>query len=303
MRIVFMGTPDFAVASLNKLVQANKNIVGVITATDKYGGRGGKKLIQSAVKKYAVEKGLKVLQPKNLKAAEFIKELQSLKADIQIVVAFRMLPEVVWNMPPNGTFNLHGSLLPQYRGAAPINWAVINGEQVTGVTTFFLQHAIDTGEIIDQKKLPIGPDDTAGIVHDNMMALGADLVLETINNIENGTITSTPQDENLVSEAPKIFKETCEINWDQSIDEVYNFVRGLSPFPTAWTTLHEKMLKIYACSNVKQPRSEDTPSIESDGKSYLRIWATDGYLDITDLQIQGKKRMAIRDFLNGYEIN
>lgn len=303
MRIVFMGTPDFAVASLNKLVQANKNIVGVITATDKYGGRGGKKLIQSAVKKYAVEKGLKVLQPKNLKAAEFIKELQSLKADIQIVVAFRMLPEVVWNMPPNGTFNLHGSLLPQYRGAAPINWAVINGEQVTGVTTFFLQHAIDTGEIIDQKKLPIGPDDTAGIVHDNMMALGADLVLETINNIENGTTTSTPQDENLVSEAPKIFKETCEINWDQSIDEVYNFVRGLSPFPTAWTTLHEKMLKIYACSKVKQPRSEDTPSIESDGKSYLRIWATDGYLDITDLQIQGKKRMAIRDFLNGYEIN
>lgn len=298
-----MGTPDFAVASLNKLVQANKNIVGVITATDKYGGRGGKKLIQSAVKKYAVEKGLKVLQPKNLKAAEFIKELQSLKADIQIVVAFRMLPEVVWNMPPNGTFNLHGSLLPQYRGAAPINWAVINGEQVTGVTTFFLQHAIDTGEIIDQKKLPIGPDDTAGIVHDNMMALGADLVLETINNIENGTTTSTPQDENLVSEAPKIFKETCEINWDQSIDEVYNFVRGLSPFPTAWTTLHEKMLKIYACSKVKQPRSEDTPSIESDGKSYLRIWATDGYLDITDLQIQGKKRMAIRDFLNGYEIN
>ena len=303
MRIVFMGTPDFAVASLDKLVQANKNIVGVITATDKYGGRGGKKLIQSAVKKYAVEKGLKVLQPKNLKAAEFIEELQSLKADIQIVVAFRMLPEVVWNMPPNGTFNLHGSLLPQYRGAAPINWAVINGEQVTGVTTFFLQHAIDTGEIIDQKKLPIGPDDTAGIVHDNMMALGADLVLETINNIENGTITSTPQDENLVSEAPKIFKETCEINWDQSIDEVYNFVRGLSPFPTAWTTLDEKMLKIYSCSKVKEPRSEDTPSIESDGKSYLRIWANDGYLDITDLQIQGKKRMAIRDFLNGYQIN
>lgn len=302
MRIVFMGTPDFAVASLDRLVKANKNIVGVITATDKYGGRGGKKLIQSAVKKYAVEQGLKVFQPKNLKAPEFIKELQSLQADIQIVVAFRMLPEIVWNMPPKGTFNLHGSLLPQYRGAAPINWAVINGEQVTGVTTFFLQHAIDTGEIIDQKRLPIGPDDTAGIVHDNMMEIGAELVLETINNIEKGIISSIPQDENLVSEAPKIFKETCEINWDQSIDEVYNFVRGLSPFPTAWTTLDGKMLKIYSCSKVKHLRSDNTPFFESDGKSYLRIWATDGYLDVTDLQIQGKKRMAVQDFLNGYQI-
>lgn len=303
MRIVFMGTPDFAVASLDRLVKANKNIVGVITATDKYGGRGGKKLIQSAVKKYAVEHNLNVLQPKNLKSPEFIKELQALNADIQIVVAFRMLPEVVWNMPPKGTFNLHGSLLPQYRGAAPINWAVINGEQETGVTTFFLQHAIDTGDIIDQKRLVIGPDDTAGEVHDKMMHIGADLVLETINSIEISAVRSIPQDESLVSEAPKIFRETCEINLDQSIDKVYDFVRGLSPFPTAWTMLDGKMLKIYACKKVNEARKPETTVFETDGKSFLRIWADDGYLDVSDLQIQGKKRMSVRDFLNGYKIS
>lgn len=298
-----MGTPDFAVASLDRLVKANKNIVGVITATDKYGGRGGKKLIQSAVKKYAVEHNLNVLQPKNLKSPEFIKELQALNADIQIVVAFRMLPEVVWNMPPKGTFNLHGSLLPQYRGAAPINWAVINGEQETGVTTFFLQHAIDTGDIIDQKRLVIGPDDTAGEVHDKMMHIGADLVLETINSIEISAVRSIPQDESLVSEAPKIFRETCEINLDQSIDKVYDFVRGLSPFPTAWTMLDGKMLKIYACKKVNEARKPETTVFETDGKSFLRIWADDGYLDVSDLQIQGKKRMSVRDFLNGYKIS
>ena len=296
-----MGTPDFAVASLDKLVKANKNVVGVITATDKFGGRGGKKLIQSAVKKYAVEKGLKVLQPKNLKAPEFLEELRSLNADIQIVVAFRMLPVVVWDMPPKGTFNLHGSLLPKYRGAAPINWAVINGEQETGVTTFFLQHAIDTGDIIDQKSMPIDSDDTAGIVHDKMMALGAELVLETVEKIESGKVESSAQDESLVCEAPKIFRETCEINLNQSIDKVYDFVRGLSPFPTAWTVLDEKMLKIYACKKVKQARTSET-TFETDGKSYLHIWADDGYLDVEDLQIQGKRRMKIKDFLNGYKI-
>ncbi|MDG1295602.1 MAG: methionyl-tRNA formyltransferase [Saprospiraceae bacterium] len=303
MRIVFMGTPDFAVAALDKLIKAKKNIVGVITATDKFGGRGGKKLIQSSVKKYALEHDLNVLQPKNLKAPDFIKELKDLNADLQVVVAFRMLPEVVWSMPNRGTFNLHGSLLPQYRGAAPINWAVMNGEQVTGVTTFFLQHAIDTGDIISQKNLPIGADDTAGIVHDKMMHLGADLILETVEAIEKETVSSIPQDDSLVSEAPKIFKETCEINLNQSIKKVYDFVRGLSPFPTAWTTLDSKMLKIYACSKVLKERADGTSDFETDGKSYLHLWAEDGYLDITDLQIQGKKRMIIRDFLNGYTFN
>ena len=303
MRIVFMGTPDFAVAALDKLIKAKKNIVGVITATDKFGGRGGKKLIQSSVKKYALEHDLNVLQPKNLKAPEFIKELKDLNADLQVVVAFRMLPEVVWSMPNKGTFNLHGSLLPQYRGAAPINWAVMNGEQVTGVTTFFLQHAIDTGDIISQKNLPIGADDTAGVVHDKMMHLGADLILETVEAIEKETVSSIPQDDSLVSEAPKIFKETCEINLNQSINKVYDFVRGLSPFPTAWTTLDSKMLKIYACTKVLKKRADGISDFETDGKSYLHLWAEDGYLDITDLQIQGKKRMVIRDFLNGYTFN
>lgn len=305
MRIVFMGTPDFAVESLDRLVNAGFDVVGVVTATDKYGGRGGKKLIQSAVKKYAEAKGLKVLQPKNLKAEEFVSELRALKADLQVVVAFRMLPEVVWNMPPHGTLNIHGSLLPKYRGAAPINWAVIRGEKETGVTSFFLKHKIDTGNIILQSKMPIGPDDTAGDVHDKMMVLGADLLVDTVNAILNGEAKALEQDETEVTEAPKLFRETCEIDLNQDIQDVYNFVRGLSPFPTAWTMLEDKMLKIIKCKMVRVDSSESCEAVgtvDIKAKIGFKLWAQNGYLDIEELQIQGKRRMNIKDFLNGYNV-
>ena len=305
MRIVFMGTPDFAVESLDRLVNAGFDVVGVVTATDKYGGRGGKKLIQSAVKKYAESKGLKVLQPKNLKEEEFVSELRALKADLQVVVAFRMLPEVVWNMPPHGTLNIHGSLLPKYRGAAPINWAVIRGEKETGVTSFFLKHKIDTGNIILQSKMPIGPDDTAGDVHDKMMVLGADLLVDTVNAILNGEAKALEQDETEVTEAPKLFRETCEIDLNQDIQDVYNFVRGLSPFPTAWTMLEDKMLKIIKCKMVRVDSSESCEAVgtvDIKAKIGFKLWAQNGYLDIEELQIQGKRRMNIKDFLNGYNV-
>lgn len=305
MRIVFMGTPDFAVESLDRLVNAGFDVVGVVTATDKYGGRGGKKLIQSAVKKYAEAKGLKVLQPKNLKAEEFVSELRALKADLQVVVAFRMLPEVVWDMPPHGTLNIHGSLLPKYRGAAPINWAVIRGEKETGVTSFFLKHKIDTGNIILQSKMPIGPDDTAGDVHDKMMVLGADLLVDTVNAILNGEAKALEQDETEVTEAPKLFRETCEIDLNQDIQDVYNFVRGLSPFPTAWTMLEDKMLKIIKCKMVRVDSSESCEAVgtvDIKAKIGFKLWAQNGYLDIEELQIQGKRRMNIKDFLNGYNV-
>ena len=300
-----MGTPDFAVESLDRLVNAGFDVVGVVTATDKYGGRGGKKLIQSAVKKYAEAKGLKVLQPKNLKAEEFVSELRALKADLQVVVAFRMLPEVVWNMPPHGTLNIHGSLLPKYRGAAPINWAVIRGEKETGVTSFFLKHKIDTGNIILQSKMPIGPDDTAGDVHDKMMVLGADLLVDTVNAILNGEAKALEQDETEVTEAPKLFRETCEIDLNQDIQDVYNFVRGLSPFPTAWTMLEDKMLKIIKCKMVRVDSSESCEAVgtvDIKAKIGFKLWAQNGYLDIEELQIQGKRRMNIKDFLNGYNV-
>ena len=304
-----MGTPEFAVESLKALVENEYNVVGVITVPDKPAGRG-QKLKISPVKEYAVEQGLKVLQPEKLKATPFLAELGALKADLQVIVAFRMLPELVWDMPPMGTFNLHGSLLPQYRGAAPINWAVINGEKETGVTTFFLQHEIDTGNIIDQKRLPIRPNDTAGTVHDKMMVLGASLVLETVHKICEGTAATKPQDHFAeagitLKSAPKIFKEDCKINWSEPITHVHNRIRGLSPYPAAWTEITDAesktiVLKIFE-SKIIENTSKPTGSIYTDGKSTICISGNGGTLKINSLQLAGKKRMTAKEFLNGFK--
>lgn len=304
LRIVFMGTPEFAVASLDALLKAGANIVGVITAPDKASGRG-LHISQSPVKKFAVENNLHLLQPDKLKNEVFIEELKSLHADIQVVVAFRMLPEVVWNMPPMGTINLHGSLLPQYRGAAPINWAVINGEKETGVTTFKLQHAIDTGNILLQKKFPIEENDTAGTVHDKMKLIGAELLVETIKGLAAGDITEKKQtdiDEVNLKTAPKIFTETCLINFDKSVGEIYNLIRGLSPFPAAFTKLKEKILKIYFAEKETIQHNEPPGKIISDNKTFLKIACSNGYISLKDVQIEGKKRLNIQDFLRGYKI-
>ncbi len=303
MRIIFMGSPDFAVASLDKLVKNGYEIVGVITATDKRGGRGGKQLIETSVKKYAIEKGLKVLQPKNLKNPEFVEELRSLRADLQVVVAFRMLPVVVWNMPPIGTINLHGSLLPKYRGAAPIHWAVINGETETGVTTFFLQHEIDTGDVLMMEKMPIGADETTGEVHDKMMELGADVVLKSVQKIEQKDYVLVPQKNEEASKAPKLYKENCEINFDQPTDVVYNFIRGLCPFPSAWTTLDGLQLKIYKAEKELAFHQIKPGMIIANKKSYLKIATQDGFISVLELKLQGKRKMSIKDFLNGYQFS
>lgn len=295
-----MGTPDFAVPSLEILHRSGYHIVGVVTATDKYGGRGNKILIESPVKKYAMAHQIPVLQPKNLKDLEFKESLAQLSADIQVVVAFRMLPEVVWNMPPMGTLNLHGSLLPKYRGAAPIHWAVINGEKETGLTTFFLKHEIDTGDMLFQAKLPIADNETTGEVHDRMMVLGAELVLKSIQAVEQGATTLLAQDNSLVSKAPKIFTETCEINFNQSTEKVHNFIRGLSPFPTAWTMLGDQKLKIFKSTKELSPTSEPGKFV-SDNKTYIKITTLDGFVIIHDLQLQGRKRMETKAFLNGYK--
>lgn len=301
MRIVFMGTPDFAVASLDILVKNGHDIVGVVTATDKPAGRG-KHLQQSAVKKYALEHNLRVLQPEKLKAPGFLEELAALQPDLQVVVAFRMLPEVVWNLPPLGTINLHGSLLPAYRGAAPINWAVINGETETGVTTFFLQHEIDTGSIIHQAKMSIGPNETAGEVHDRMMALGAKTLLQTVNDIQAGNAQGTPQDMGgNYPHAPKIFREDCQINWDRPIDAVYNHIRGLSPYPAAWTVLDDKTLKIYRAHTEHTPYHKAPGTLDTDGKTYLRFATQGGHLYVDELQLEGKKRLGIKEFLLGWK--
>lgn len=311
LRTVFMGTPEFAVASLDALVQAGCHIVGVITAPDKAAGRG-MQLQQSAVKKYAVEKGLHILQPDKLKNPGFLEQLRSLQADLQIVVAFRMLPEAVWNMPPMGSVNLHGSLLPQYRGAAPINWAVINGEKETGVTTFKLKHEIDTGDILLQERFPIGDDETAGEVHDKMKAIGAQLLVRTVAGLAEGTLKETPQlsTGNLpageadrpetLKHAPKIFTETCRIDFSKTVNEVHNLVRGLSPFPGAFTSLDGKTLKIFRTE--KQPGSTGSAcgSFETDKKQFLKFACADGYVLVKELQLEGKKRMAVEDFLRGY---
>lgn len=309
-RIVFMGTPDFAVGSLKILIENNYNVVGVITAPDKPAGRG-QKLRRSPVKVYAEKQGLKVLQPTNLKDPSFLEELKALKADLQIIVAFRMLPEVVWNMPPIGTFNLHASLLPQYRGAAPINWAVINGEKETGVTTFFLRHEIDTGNIILQEKIEIGPDENAGSVHDRLMVVGAELVLKTVDQIISGEVKTIPQDkianEKLLKPAPKIFKNDCKIDWARTAQEIHNKIRGLSPYPAAWSEFELKdgkqlQFKIFeslmsAGSNLK------SGEILSDGKTFIEVGTGSGSIKLKRLQIAGKKQLPVQELLRGFDIN
>jgi len=309
MRIVFMGTPEFAVESLNILVENKYNVVGVITMPDKPSGRGHK-MQCSAVKQYALEHNLPVLQPEKLKEESFLDELKLLNADLQIVVAFRMLPEVVWNMPKYGTFNLHASLLPQYRGAAPINWAIINGEKETGATTFFLTHEIDTGKIILQEKIAIADTDDAGIVHDKLMSMGAEMVKKTVDLLMEGKIEGIDQSQFIHPEtelkaAPKIFKETCEIQLSWTIDKVYNFVRGLSPYPAAWIDLQfpgqsDKMtLKVF--ESEKEPEQHTLPvgTIVTDGKKFAKIAFTDGFIQLKSVQAPGKKRMDIGELLRG----
>ena len=310
LRIVFMGTPDFAVASLQALADGGYNVVGVITAPDKPAGRG-KKLSESAVKKYAVEKGLKVLQPEKLKNPVFIDELRALKADLQVVVAFRMLPEVVWNMPPLGTFNLHGSLLPQYRGAAPLNWAVMNGETKTGVTTFLLDKQIDTGKILFKREIEIGENDTVGDIHDRLMEIGARLVTETVDALAEGNVKPIPQEEFIqeksIKHAPKIFKEDCKIDWSSETEKVRNLIRGLSPYPAAWSTVvnrtteKELPVKIFFAQKVTQSEAATPGTIKTDGKTFLNVACNNGWLAISDLQLAGKKRMKIADFLRGFQ--
>lgn len=309
LRIVYMGTPEFAVESLKRLVEGGYNIVGVITMPDKPMGRHGSVLQPSPVKQYAVSQGLKVLQPEKLKNEEFVAELRSLNADLQIVVAFRMLPEVVWSMPRLGTFNLHASLLPQYRGAAPINWAVINGDTETGITTFFLKHEIDTGEIIDQVRVPIADTDNVEVVYERLMRLGGDLVLKTVDAILEGSVKTIPQEElaqvGELRPAPKIFKETCRIDWTTGVKRIYDFVRGLSPYPAAWTELYQEgsdpiMLKIFETEKLFCEHSLAPGTIVTDCKTYFKIASSDGYVNVLSLQLAGKKRMEINDFLRGY---
>ena len=306
MKIIYMGTPDFAVEPLRRLVEAGKNIVAVVTMPDKPAGRGHK--IQfSPVKEYALSVNIPLLQPVNLKDPEFVEELRSYQADLQIVVAFRMLPEIVWNMPPLGTFNLHASLLPQYRGAAPINWAVINGETETGITTFFLQHEIDTGNIIMQEKITIAPDDNAGIVHDKLMMLGADLVLKTVNQIESGNVASIPQPDGELKAAPKIFKETCRINFNTTAESVRNLVRGLAPYPAAWIELTDPAgnttnMKIYEVSKELCTPSHPAGTLVCDGKKVLKVAVQDGYIHLDQVQLAGKKRMPAADLMRGTDL-
>lgn len=306
-----MGTPDFAVESLKALEENHYNVVGVITMPDKAVGRGYKRQ-PSAVKQYALHNGLNLLQPANLKDPSFLDQLRALKADLQIVVAFRMLPEAVWSMPPLGTFNLHASLLPQYRGAAPINWALINGEKETGVTTFFLSHQIDTGRIIFREKTPISESDNAGTLHDRLMTMGAALVVKTVEAIVNGTAESLPQqewysDEHTLRSAPKIFKETCRIDWNRTAEEVRNLIRGFSPYPAAWTELlmdnsrEPLRLKLFAAEIVETDGVVlPTGTVRTDNQSFLDVAVRDGYIRVTDLQLSGKKRMQTSDFLHGY---
>lgn len=311
LKIVYMGTPEFAVESLRCLVEGGYNVVGVITMPDKPAGRGHK--IQfSPVKQYALEHDLPLLQPEKLKDERFIEALKDWQADLQIVVAFRMLPEVVWNMPKYGTFNLHASLLPQYRGAAPINWAVMNGDTETGITTFFLKHEIDTGEVIQQVKVPIADTDDVGTVHDKLMLLGGKLVTETVDAITNGTVKSIPQEEMAVvgelRPAPKIFKDTCRIDWDNTVVKIYNHIRGLSPYPTAWTELHQPdseeplPVKIFQTEKIEKSHTYKPGSILTDGKTYLHVAATDGFINIKSLQLPGKKRLQTEELLRGFKI-
>jgi methionyl-tRNA formyltransferase len=309
LKIIFLGTPDFAVATLDAMVQHQLNVVAVVTAPDKPAGRG-MKLQQSAVKKYAVEHQIPVLQPEKLKNEEFLQALKSYQADLQVVVAFRMLPEVVWNMPPLGTINVHASLLPNYRGAAPINWAIINGEAASGVTTFKLKHEIDTGDILLQEKVIITETDNAGILHDKLMTTGAQLLVKTIDELRNNTLKIIPQtslttgDENEISlkHAPKIFTETCKIDWSKSTIEVYNLIRGLSPYPAAFTTVNDNKMKLFEVEKMIASHSFEPGYIETDQKKYIRFYCADGYISVKKLQLEGKTQMLVEDFLRGNKI-
>jgi len=302
MKIVFMGTPDFAVASLNALVESGFNVAAVVTAADKPAGRG-QKLQESAVKQYAVSKGIPVLQPLKLKDPVFIEELKAIGADLQVVVAFRMLPEIVWNMPQKGTINLHASLLPQYRGAAPINHVIINGEQESGVTTFFLKHEIDTGDVIFSESTSIKPDETAGELHDELMNLGAGLLVRTVTAIAKNDYTEQPQPQSEeLKHAPKIFKEDCTIDWNQPVRKIYNLIRGLSPYPTAFTKLNEKTLKVFKAELEDKEPGIAPGGFLTDGKTYLKFAAKDGFIKLTDLQYEGKKRMQVDEFLRGMRL-
>lgn len=303
LRIVFMGTPDFAVASLDALCKAGCQVVGVITAPDKPAGRG-MKLSESPVKQYAVQHQLRVLQPEKLKNPGFLEELRQLHADVQVVVAFRMLPEVVWNMPPMGTINVHASLLPDYRGAAPINWAVINGETETGVTTFRLQHEIDTGKILMKERLKIGADEDAGSLYERLKELGAALLVKTIHGVADNSLRPIDQEtlvatSNELHHAPKIFTDTCRIDWTKLAKDVYNLVRGLSPYPGAFTSLNGKMLKIFKAQPVMSAHIDTPGSFKTDGKTFLHFYSSDGYLDCLEIQLEGKKRMPVEEFLRG----
>lgn len=305
LRIVFMGTPDFAVATLAALIDHDYNVVGVITAPDRQAGRG-RKLQQSAVKQYATSKDIKVLQPTNLKNEEFLAALKALSANLQVVVAFRMLPKAVWQMPEFGTFNLHASLLPNYRGAAPINWAIINGESETGVTTFFIDDKIDTGEIILQVKVSIEKDDTAGNLHDVLMTVGSDLVLTTVQQIESGNVKTQKQaNSKELKPANKIFKDTCEIDWNKPIIDIYNHIRGLSPYPTSWTTLvngeDRIILKVYAATRENDNHNFQNGTLHFD-KKHLKVAVSGGYINLLEIQLPGKRKMKTVDVLNGIKL-
>ncbi|HJP62267.1 MAG TPA: methionyl-tRNA formyltransferase [Mucilaginibacter sp.] len=305
MRIVFMGTPEFAVASLDALLESGADIVGVVTAPDKPAGRG-QKVSESAVKQYAVAHGLKILQPEKLKNEQFLADLKTLEADLQVVVAFRMLPEVVWNMPPKGTINLHASLLPQYRGAAPINWVLINGEKESGVTTFFLKHDIDTGDILFTEKVTLTGKETAGELHDRLMAKGAGLLVKTVKGIESGRYTELPQihlaEGTELKHAPKIFKDDCKIDWTQPAQNIYNLIRGLSPYPTAFTALNDKTLKVFGANFETLEPGISPGGFLTDNKTFLKFAAADGFVYLTDVQLEGKKRMGIEEFLRGVRL-
>ncbi|GAB3526695.1 methionyl-tRNA formyltransferase [Pontibacter brevis] len=304
LRIVFMGTPDFAVPTLQTLVEHHYNVVAVITAPDRPAGRG-QKLNQSPVKEYAVSQSIPVLQPTNLKSEIFLDELRSYNANLQIIVAFRMLPEVVWAMPELGSFNIHGSLLPQYRGAAPINWAIINGEKETGVTSFFLKHEIDTGDLIFQERVSITEDDDFGSVYEKLKYEGAKLALRTVQAIERDEVQPQPQVTSAETKhAPKIYKETCEINWNQPAHQVRNFIRGLSPYPAAWTRFNGKTFKIFKTETLENTAYDLAPGqIITDNKTFLHVQTAAGALSILDLQMEGKKRMPVQDLLRGYTFN
>ena len=302
MKIVFMGTPEFAVPSLDILIKNGYDIVAVVTAQDSYGGRGGKQLIQSAVKHYAVEQNLPILQPEKLRNPDFLAQLASYKADVFIVVAFRMLPEVVWNMPTLGTFNLHGSLLPKYRGAAPINHSIIQGDTVTGVTSFKLKHEIDTGDILLRAELPITEEDTAGTLHDKMKVSGAEVILKSVQMLESGQYSFQPQLDKEATPAPKIFHDTCQIDFNQPTDKVYNMIRGLSPYPAAWSVIDDTEVKILKATKIISQDDLLPGQIVTDQKKYLHIKCSDGYIAIDSIKPAGKKILTVSEYLNGHKI-